>query len=351
MHTKNDLCGPSCLGVLVASFCQHSITPLPTSGCRATLGSSVGRELAARVQTQIRALYLNLLQGHFSHDVRHAEVTKSFTLTKSVTILTKPLRLNPIESQICDRHQCLYILDCHVLSSTQTHEENAMTLMCPRCGTDVPTEVLYCPYCSLPKPKRGFVAAPASPRAEELPLESKKPAVAPKTATAKRKPAPAQNLTDDKPKSPNRTAATTSKQPRKLRVSVLSVAALVALLGIGAYIFVVPMVYSDQAEPKTILAALEKLRKTPSNEPGVTIDARLSRDLETSRRVKNLVSYQGWTVRPLKGTKSKVVLVFSYEEVGGVQQSAEWIADLNTGTFTPQTDLAAAVSIRESATK
>jgi hypothetical protein len=257
------------------------------------------------------------------------------------------LRLNPIESLICNIIKGLHVLDCHVLSSTQTHEENAMSLMCPRCGTDVPTEVLYCPYCSLPKPRHGFVAEPAEP--EELPLETKKPDVATQTVTTKRKPAPARSLKDANPKSPNRTTA--AKQPRRLRVSVLSAAALVALLGIGAYIFVVPMVYSEEAEPKTILAAMEKLRKTPSNEPGVTIDARLSRDLETSRRVKNLVAYQGWTVRPLKGTKSKVVLVFSYEEVGGIHQSAEWIADLNTGTFTPQTDLAAAVSIREATTK
>lgn len=224
-----------------------------------------------------------------------------------------------------------------------------MALMCPRCGTDVPADVLYCPYCSLPKPKRGFAAAPSKP-AEPLP-EAIKPAAAVKPVTAKKMPLAASRMNDGDSKPQRRSASRPEKQPRRLRASVLSAAAVVALLSIGAYIFVVPMVYSDQAEPKTILSALEKLRKTQSNEPGLTIDARLSRDLETSRRVKNLVSYQGWTVRPVKGTKNKVVLVFSYEEVGGVQQSAEWIADLNTGTFTPQTDLASAVSIRESAAK
>jgi hypothetical protein len=106
------------------------------------------------------------------------------------------------------------------------------------------------------------------------------------------------------------------------------------------------MVYSETAEPKVVLSALEKLRHQPSNEPEVTVDARLSRELETSRRVKNLVSYKGWTVRPVKGTKNKVVLVFSFEEVGGVLQSAEWLADLNSSTFTPQTDLAQSVSAK-----
>jgi hypothetical protein len=55
------------------------------------------------------------------------------------------------------------------------------------------------------------------------------------------------------------------------------------------------------------------------------------------------VAYQGWTVRPIKGTKSKVVFTFSYVEVGEVHQSAEWIADLNNNTFTPQNERAAAV--------
>jgi hypothetical protein len=144
-------------------------------------------------------------------------------------------------------------------------------------------------------------------------------------------------------RSARRSFARPAKPKRKLRVSVLSVAALVALLSVGAYIFVVPMVYSEQAEPKTVLAALDNLRKAPSNEPGLTIDARLSRELETAQRVGNLTAYKGWIVRPIKGTKTKVVLAFSYVEVGDVQQSAEWLADLANNTFTPQTELAAKV--------
>lgn len=209
-----------------------------------------------------------------------------------------------------------------------------MVLTCPRCGTDVPSKAQYCPYCSLPKPKRGFAAAIKDNLEETTPSELPKPQVAIRTATKERnKPA-------------KRSTARPGKPPRKLRLSVLSVAALVALFSAGIYIFVVPMVYSEQAEPKTVLSALEKLRKTPSNEPNVTIDARLLRELETARRVRNLVAYQGWTVRPIKGTKAKVVLAFSYVEVGDVHQSAEWIADLNNNTFTPQTELAAAVSNR-----
>ena len=204
-----------------------------------------------------------------------------------------------------------------------------MALLCPRCGTDVPTEAMYCPYCSLPKPKRGFVDPKEQPQAS--------PAEAPKQPAGKRAKSP--NIRP--PKRPTR-------QPNKPRgnrsVRVLGVSVLVAILGVGAYIFVVPMVYSEHAEPKVVLAAMDKLRKSPSNEPGLNIDARLTRELETQRRVGNLVAYQGWVFRPIKGTKSKIILAYSFEEVGNSVQNAEWIADLVAGTFTPQTELAVKVS-------
>lgn len=212
-----------------------------------------------------------------------------------------------------------------------------MALSCPRCGTEVQSEALYCSYCSLPRPKNGFAAAEANTQ-EITPNDRAKPV---RTATRSRK-----DHSRSVSRSVKRPAARPATPPRRLRVSVLSVAALAALFSVGIYIFVVPMVYSEQAEPKTVLAALDKLRKTPSNEPGLTIDARLSRQLETARRVGNLVAYQGWIVRPIKGTKSRIVLAFSYQEVGDIDQNAEWMANLTDGTFTPQTELAAAVSGR-----
>ena len=218
-----------------------------------------------------------------------------------------------------------------------------MALSCPRCETVVPDEAMYCPYCSLPKPKRGFVAAQ-----EEAPvhtaaatsLEQSQP-VAARTSRSARPPS---SRRESPEKSFKRSPRRPAKPPSNFRVRVVSAAALAALLCVGLYVFVA--VYSENAEPKVVLSALDRLRHLPSSEPEVTVDARLSRELETSRRVKNLVSYQGWTVRPVKGTKNKVVLVFSYEEVGGILQSAEWLADLNSNTFTPQTELAETVSAK-----
>jgi hypothetical protein len=220
-----------------------------------------------------------------------------------------------------------------------------MALTCPRCGTSVPNESLYCPYCSLPRPKRGFVEVnqepPSQVAAPATPSQRPKPVVQKTTGSLHRK------VRKERPRrSAKRSPVRPAKPQRNFRVSVLSVAAIVALLCVGAYIFVVPMVYSETAEPKVVLSALDKLRRLPSSDPEMTVDSRLSRELETSRRVKNLVSYQGWTMRPIKGTKNRVVLSFSYDEVGGVRQSAEWIADLNNNTFVPQTELAETVSAK-----
>src|SRR6266550_8728755 len=206
-----------------------------------------------------------------------------------------------------------------------------MSLTCPRCETDVPIEAHFCPYCSLPKPKGGFAAAEEanqekSKRAEEP--KPKKPQVGLKSNNQERKYSPSQPTKASRPTKKSRPTT-----QRTLRLPVLSVAVLVALLSVGIYIFVVPLVYSEHAEPKAILSALDTLRKLPSSEPGLTIDARLARELETARRVKNLVSYQGWTARPVKGTTTKVLLVYSYQEVGDVNKRAERIADLTTNTF------------------
>lgn len=202
-----------------------------------------------------------------------------------------------------------------------------MPMTCPRCETNVPAEALYCPYCNLPKPRGGFVVE-GETEAEEIKIgEPRSPVAFRKTHAVA-----------------NRIPKRSRKSARKLRLPVLGAAALVALIAAGIYIYVVPLVHSEAgAEPKTVLSALDKLRRMPSNDPDLTIDARMSRELERSRRVGNLVAYQGWTIQRIKGTKTKVLLVFSYQEAGDVHNRAEWLADLSNNTFTPQTELAASV--------
>ena len=194
-----------------------------------------------------------------------------------------------------------------------------MPMVCPRCATDVSAEALYCPYCNLPKPKAGFALnPPRKPATQVVSRKSQKP--------------------------DNRRVSEPRNTKRKLRLVAVGVAALVAVSSVAIYIFVVPLVHSQGIEPKTAMSALDRLQHKQSNQPDLTIDARLSAELEKSRRVGNLTGYQGWTVRPIKGTKTRVLLVFSYREVGNTEQRAEWLADLNANTFTPQTALAVSVS-------
>jgi hypothetical protein len=229
-----------------------------------------------------------------------------------------------------------------------------MSLTCPRCETEVPSEGLYCPYCSLPKPRSGFAGATEASPEEDKPTEQQKPPVGFKSSNKERKGSPSRPVSSSRPASSSRPVLSSrpvsSSRPvktprtttaRKLRLPIG--AALVAILSVGIYIFVVPLLYSEHAEPKVVLSALETLRRLPSNEAGLTIDARLTRELETAKRVKNLVSYKGWTVQPIKGTRTKVLMIYSYQEVGDVTKRAEWLADLTTNTFIPQTDMAAAI--------
>jgi hypothetical protein len=203
-----------------------------------------------------------------------------------------------------------------------------MTLTCPRCSTNVSEDALYCSYCNLPKPKSGFSAIRAEDQHQQQ-VQKHQPA-RPSKSTA-----PAKN--DDRPRR-------RQSQVHDLSVAKLAGVAVIALLAIGGYVYFSPLARSYEPEPKTVLAALDTLKRMPSNEEGLSIDARLNRDLETSKRMRKLVAYQGWTVKRVDGTKSRVILIFSYDEVDRSHHQAEWLADLDHNQFTPQSELAVSIS-------
>jgi hypothetical protein len=205
-----------------------------------------------------------------------------------------------------------------------------MKLICPRCSTYVPEDALYCPYCTLPKPKTGF---PSASQEEGQPRN-----VAPRRKAAANEPRPAtRSLTARQKRHPVRSLIST-------RVPRLALIVLVAALGTGAYAYFSPLARSNEPEPKAVLTALDTLRQMPSKEEGLTIDGWLNRELEKCRRVGNLVAYQGWTVKRVEGTGRLVRLIFSYEEVGNLRQQAEWLVDLGENSFTPQNELAVSIS-------
>ena len=201
-----------------------------------------------------------------------------------------------------------------------------MTLTCPRCSTNVSEDTLYCSYCNLPKPKHGFSAVTADDQRQPQPQKPARPSMSPAAASRSVRPRRRQS------------------QRRDISIAKLAGVAVIVLLLIGGYVYFAPLARSNEPEPKTVLTALDTLKRMPSNEEGLSIDARLNLELEKSKRMGNLVGYQGWTVKRIDGTKSKVFLIFSYDEVDHSHHQAEWLADLEHNQFIPQGELAVSIS-------
>jgi hypothetical protein len=210
----------------------------------------------------------------------------------------------------------LWYLKC---SQKKNHTLRCVPMKCPRCHTEVPADASRCLDCKLPKPKN----LQAQDESTELKPE------------APRKKAP--DRADRKRRKP-------VEKQRPKWVTALAGAAMVLLLcGTGLYLVLFFSSMPAEIDPKAALPMLDKLRSSPSSQDGLNVDALLTQEMEKSRRVGNLLSFQGWTIRPLDGSKTKLVISFAFEETDNIQQRAEWVADLVHSTFTPQTELAAAV--------
>jgi hypothetical protein len=122
---------------------------------------------------------------------------------------------------------------------------------------------------------------------------------------------------------------------------MLGVSLAALFVGLVLYEFGDKIVPGQQADTETSMAVLENLRRSPSLEQGLTVEQRMMKEVDTSRRVGNLHSYQGWAVTALSG--DRFLIAFSYREVDETEHRAEWIADKSAETYTPQTELAAKV--------
>jgi len=181
-------------------------------------------------------------------------------------------------------------------------------MTCPKCRANVLEASLRCPSCGLSKPKARTVEA------------IEKPSkwfgwVAVKRESAGR---PTERRGTENHRTVNRKPAQPPSKTKRVAL-IVSFSMMFALLGAGGYWFVWPIFLSDGPEPQTAALVLEKLRKMPSNQEGLTVDESVTQELERSRRV------------------------FSFDERNNTRQRAEWLADPVSSTFTPQTELAAAV--------
>jgi hypothetical protein len=192
-------------------------------------------------------------------------------------------------------------------------------LKCPRCHTEIPGEASHCPDCKLPKPKN---------------LQAQDESTDQKTETTFKK--------SSNPAYRNKRQAKRKQRPKWVTALAGSVVVLI-LCGMGIYLALFFSSTPEEIDPKAAMPMLNKLRHSPSSQEGLNVDDLLTQQLEQSRRIGNLLRYQGWSIRPVNGSKTKLLISFSFEETDNIQQRAEWIADLVHNTFTPQTELAVSV--------
>ena len=200
-------------------------------------------------------------------------------------------------------------------------------MTCPKCRSNVPDASPRCPSCGLGKPK----ARPVDPNDKPAMCFGAREIKHTILARPREKTRPINQKSAEPPSGTKRVA------------TLLGLSTVLLVLAGAAYWFIWPLFVSQGPEPQTATLVLDKLRKMPSNEEGLTVEESVARELEKSRRGGNLVGYQGWTVREAPGDKSKLLVIFSFEERDNSKQSAEWLADPVSSTYIPQTELAAAV--------
>jgi hypothetical protein len=217
-----------------------------------------------------------------------------------------------------------------------------ISMVCPRCHNEIADDADSCPDCFLPKP-RAECAKEQKEQVEQrwfdriAEIERQRQERLAKALANSRKSKQRKRRIQPHPR----------HSQRKVRpIAVAMITVVTAVLGFGGY-FVVSSYLNpaerSQAEVKRALDALSLLRHLPSSQAGMSVEERMAEELDKSRRAGLLVRYQGWLIRPIKGTRTKVLLIFSFEEKGNKEQRAEWVADLEENTFVPQNELAAAV--------
>ena len=184
-------------------------------------------------------------------------------------------------------------------------------MRCPKCHTETPNDALVCPGCKLPTPRgRQYKADKRAGKS---------------------------------PKSPKRIKE--AKQHRRSKVVNMALTCAIGLivLGLGVYVYVVLTSGVTELDPKAAGEMLVTLRRLPSSEQGLSVDDRMNQEVKKSKESGKLVKYQGWTMRPIKGDRKKILIAFTFEEKDSGEKRAEWIADPANKSFSPQTGLASAV--------
>ena len=169
-------------------------------------------------------------------------------------------------------------------------------MRCPKCGTDVSVGALQCSKCKLLTPKGRTSQALAFEKGER------------------------------------------ENKLSKVKYYGIIGGIVAIVFGVAGYAYV-SLEATSHVDAKTALQAMDKLRSTPSSQPDISVDEYMQRTLKESEQAGRLVRYRGWHIEPIQGTRTRFLVVFSFEERDGGEQRAEWAATASD-KFTAQTNLA-----------
>jgi hypothetical protein len=186
-------------------------------------------------------------------------------------------------------------------------------MRCPKCHTETPADAHNCPSCNLSTP-RGKLAAPMKGKKGSLKIKSRH----------------------------KRKFDVGAILPGGRTIFWLAVVAFVGVSGFLAYWYVYAT--PEHVAPQPALNAMNQLRKLPSKLEGKSIEDCLNAEIKKSKDSGQLVSYQGWTIKPYE--KNTYLISFTFDEKEN-KRSADWVVDPQHNIFTPVSDLATAVQKEE----
>lgn len=117
----------------------------------------------------------------------------------------------------------------------------------------------------------------------------------------------------------------------------------VAVTAVVCYMLVFSYWESKEVDPVAAMNAMKTLREMPSNQEGLTVDEMMAEELDKFKKSGNLKAHQGWHTKKIKGTESRVLVVFSFKDNEDQDHRAEWMVEVNKNIVVPQTELATSV--------
>ena len=195
-------------------------------------------------------------------------------------------------------------------------------MRCPKCHTETPPGAANCPGCNLATPKGKQDKERA--REREFERKTKKVFLSGLSLPWKR----GKDKDDGEP----------SKAGTIVRIVII--VAAIGLAGFGSYLLVFTYWESKSADPVLTLKALEQFRSMPSNEEGLTVDELMKQELQKFKDSGNLKGAQGWHTQKISGSDSRVIVVYSFQDASGQDHRAEWLVDVKSQRYIPQTALA-----------